>query len=314
MNNESLAVLVLTSRLVTSGAKSFSAREIWQLTERLPYLAVIFESTAEDLSQHFGLRPADSDRIARLTENATATTFAIEQLEESGIKVLTVFDDMFPSSLVERLGRRSSAFVLVAGDLDLLAVTSRGIVGSRDASADAIEVANLAAHTAVSRGEHVVSGLAKGIDQAGMTAAIESGGKVIGISSEGIRRTIRSAEVRNLIHEGRMCLVSPFGPDARFTVGNAMGRNRFIYALSSSTLVVAADARKGGTWAGAEEALKWQFGQVDVWTGRGAISGNHELVASGATAVSDREHFWKQDFESSPPAIITDPEQLNLLD
>ena len=314
MNNESLAVLVLTNRLVTTSAKSFSSREIWQLRERLPDLAVIFESSAEDLSKHFGLRPADSARIAQLTENATATTFAIEQLEESGIKVLTVFDDLFPSCFVERLGSRSSVFVLAAGDLGLLTGTSRGIVGSRNANADAIEVANLAGHAAISRGEHVVSGLAKGIDRAGMTAAIESGGKVIGISSEGIRRTIRGAEVRNLIHEGRMCLVSPFGPDARFTVGNAMGRNRFIYALSASTLVVASEDRKGGTWAGAEEALKWRFGQVDVWTGHGATNGNHELVALGASAVSDRDYFWKQDFDASPSGVNHDPEQLNLLD
>ena len=51
-------------------------------------------------------------------------------------------------------------------------------------------------------------------------------------------------------------LCTPYGPDAPFSPGNAMGRNKLIYAQSLVTLVVASDRETGGTWSGAVEALK----------------------------------------------------------
>ena len=39
--------------------------------------------------------------------------------------------------------------------------------------------------------------------------------------------------------------VHPYNPEAPFSVGNAMGRNRLIYALSALTLVVASEVDKG---------------------------------------------------------------------
>jgi predicted Rossmann fold nucleotide-binding protein DprA/Smf involved in DNA uptake len=85
-----------------------------------------------------------------------------------------------------------------------------------------------------------------------------------------------------------------------------------VYALSESTLVVASDLEKGGTWAGAEEALKGDFAQVDVWTGEGATNGNAALVAKGARAVPSRDEFWQSGFIPAPAVFDTDPEQLKL--
>ena len=39
-------------------------------------------------------------------------------------------------------------------------------------------------------------------------------------------------------------------------MGAEIGRNRLIYCLADYAIVVASDAEKGGTWAGATEALK----------------------------------------------------------
>lgn len=65
-----------------------------------------------------------------------------------------------------------------------------------------------------------------------------------------------------------------------------MGRNKVIYGLSTATVVVAADAEKGGTWAGAVEALKQHIAPVVTWTGAGAGEGNERLVELGATALT----------------------------
>ena len=63
-------------------------------------------------------------------------------------------------------------------------------------------------------------------------------------------------EHRNLLLEERLVLVSPFDPSLRFTVAQAMQRNKVIYALAEAALVVNADFNRGGTWAGAVEQLK----------------------------------------------------------
>ncbi|MCY3786193.1 MAG: hypothetical protein OXG47_05640 [bacterium] len=60
-------------------------------------------------------------------------------------------------------------------------------------------------------------------------------------------RTLRSPDIRRAIHEGRAVICTPYSPEAPFSVGNAMGRNKLIYALSDLTLVVAANVDTGGT-------------------------------------------------------------------
>ena len=312
MNSQSLAVLLLANRLVDVDAKPFSSRDIWKLRHRFPDFSVILDLSAEQLMSEHECPADEAERIKLLCDSATALTFELERLEESGIKVVTFLDDEFPQRLLATLQTKSSVFLLIAGNADLLTDVSRGIVGSRNASAASIEAAQSAARAAVRRGDHVVSGLAKGIDRVAMAAALESDGNVIGIPSEGLRQVAKGKEVRNLVHEGRICLLSPYGPDARFTVGNAMGRNRFIYGLSSSTLIVASDVRKGGTWAGADEALKSNFSQVDVWTGDGVTDGNHELVAIGAHPVSSVDEFWENCYVPTSTGLEPDAEQLKL--
>ena len=69
-------------------------------------------------------------------------------------------------------------------------------------------------------------------------------------------------------------------------VAAAMERNKYIYALSNGTVVVRSDLEKGGTWAGAVEALKHKWSQVFVWDNEN-YPGHKELIKMGAQALSD---------------------------
>ncbi|HRR34848.1 MAG TPA: hypothetical protein P5026_12155, partial [Kiritimatiellia bacterium] len=53
----------------------------------------------------------------------------------------------------------------------------------------------------------------------------------------------------------------PYYPEAGFSVGTTMGRNKLIYALADYGLVVSADFKKGGTWEGAQEELRRKPGR-----------------------------------------------------
>jgi predicted Rossmann fold nucleotide-binding protein DprA/Smf involved in DNA uptake len=111
----------------------------------------------------------------------------------------------------------------------------------------------------------LVSGGAKGIDQAAMRGALDAGGQVSGVLADSLEKTTLNREHRNLLLDGQLVLISPYDPSAGFNVGNAMQRNKLIYALADASLVVSSDINKGGTWAGATEQLdKFKFAPVYV--------------------------------------------------
>ena len=285
----SRVALLLTNRLVEVDAQPFTAREFWSLVQRVDDLAMLLGVSESDLVGIVG-SPEEAERVRTLLGATTAFAFEQERLEEGGIAVLSSFDDPFPSVLRQRLGSACPPFLLVAGPIDWLDGHALGVVGSRDASEEILGVADAAAAAAVNAGWAVVSGLARGVDQAAMKGALDRGGRVIGVPAEGIRRTARNAEIRRHVHAGDLCIVSPYGPDAPFTSGTAMGRNKIVHAIATSTLVVATTEGSGGTWAGAKESLARGYSAVFVWAGPGAPQGNAALEQLGAcpvTAVAD---------------------------
>ena len=86
-----------------------------------------------------------------------------------------------------------------------------------------------------------------------------------------------------------------------------MGRNRLIYCLADYAIVVASDAEKGGTWAGASEALKAGWIPVFILDHVAMPEGNRLLLQKGGIAFPHPfpEHYrklpeWLQE-NSAPP-------------
>jgi predicted Rossmann fold nucleotide-binding protein DprA/Smf involved in DNA uptake len=223
----------------------------------------------------------------RLLAAVTAFAFERERLEEEGISLLSSFDERFPERLIGRLGAACPPFLSAAGPMEWLSLGGLGVVGSRAAQPEALAVARAAGDLAAHSGRAVVSGLARGIDQESMAGALDSGGPVVGIPSEGLRLAARSPDVRRRVHRGELCIASPYGPDARFSAGNALGRNKIIFGLADVTFVVCADDGSGGTWGGSSEALRRGFGPVNVWMGAGQGAGNASLAGLGGQAITD---------------------------
>ena len=102
----------------------------------------------------------------------------------------------------------------------------------------------------------VVSGGARGTDRLAMGAALDAGGVAFGVLADSLERTVRQPDLRQLLLDGQLVLLTPYAPTAGFSVGAAMGRNKVIYGLADFAVVVSSDYQTGGTWAGAVEALK----------------------------------------------------------
>jgi predicted Rossmann fold nucleotide-binding protein DprA/Smf involved in DNA uptake len=281
----SLAAMLLAQRLVDTPVAPLKSSEYWALLRQVPDPAVLLGLDAAAIVGAMGVDPALAERVAKLCAAATSFAFRLDEVEQSGLRVIASVDDRYPQALVERLGRSAPPLLYAAGDIALLGSELLGIVGSRDVDAAAAEVARGAASTAVAHGLGVVSGAAKGVDRLAMTAALDVDGGVVGVLADSLVRLTRDPEVRRAVSDGRVCLCTPYKPTAGFSVANAMGRNKIIYALSKATFVVAAGAEKGGTWAGAVESLRLSIAPVLAWTGEGAGAGNALLVERGARAV-----------------------------
>jgi predicted Rossmann fold nucleotide-binding protein DprA/Smf involved in DNA uptake len=294
------AALLLTNRLVPLDAKPLTAREFWQLVDHVDPADLVHDDAA-GIAERVGVNEDEAVRLRTLLDAATALGFEQEWLEDGGVSLVSALDDRFPRVLRDRLGGACPPFLLVAGPVEWLDRPGLGVVGSRDADDGLLGVARRSAELAVSHGWPVVSGLARGVDQASMAGALDAGGVVIGVPAEGITRVSRNADIRRRVHAGELCIASPYAPDAPFRAGNAMGRNKIIYALSQVTFVVSSDAGSGGTWAGAKEALDRRYARVAVWTGDGAKDGNHALVARGATPVDDVTKLFEMDPALPPP-------------
>ncbi|MEO8264602.1 MAG: DNA-processing protein DprA [Ilumatobacteraceae bacterium] len=287
MADSSLAALLLTNRIVDVDVRPLSSSEFWTLCRSTDEPSVLVGASAESIAEMSDLPLDGAERISKLLSAGTAFSFERERLEEEGLRLVSAFDDAFPLSLRQRLGDACPVFLLVTGPIEYVSVSAVGVVGSRDASDEALSIAGSAANEAAIGRRAVASGLARGIDQAAIAAALDAGAPVVGFPAEGLRVVGRNAEIRRRVHAGELCMASPYAPAMRFTAGNAMGRNKLIYGHADVTLVVCSDLGSGGTWEGAREAMRRNFGRVAVWMGEGSGPGNQKLVEAGGTAITD---------------------------
>jgi DNA processing protein len=301
VTDTSHAALLLTNRIVDVDVKPLSSGEFWSLCRTVEDPSRLVGMSATSIVDACAVSLEQAERIARLLSAGTAFSFERERLAEEGVTLVSAFEDSFPTRLRERLGDSCPSFLLVAGPTGFLDAPAIGVVGSRDASDEAMAVAASAAKEAASAGRSVVSGLARGIDQAAMAAALDAGAPVVGFPSEGLRVVARNAEIRSRVHAGELCMASPYGPSTRFTAGNAMGRSKLIYGHAEITLVVCAELRTGGTWEGASEAHRRNFGRVAVWMGSGAGPGNPKLVEAGGAPVTDLHQLLTVEPAAPPP-------------
>lgn len=313
-DEKDLAALALISRLAESAVKPLSAREFWALRRRVEP-SMLHGMTAVEIASALAISGEDAERIARLFDRATNIAITLEKLDHSGIWTITGVGQQYPEQLRAQLHDSAPVVLHGVGNTSLLGTNSLGVVGSRDISEDASQVAREIAQTAVKAGLSVVSGAARGVDQDAMNGAFDMGGQVVGVVAGSLDRAVSRPGTRRGVSNGQICLVTPYSPTAAFSVGNAMGRNKIIYGLARCTVVVTTDHETGGTWAGATEALKNRYGRVASWTGRGSSVGNSSLVRQGAdelSDVTDLDELLHESVVAAPAEGVTLGNQLTL--
>ena len=244
----------------------------------------------------------DAAKIETLLGRGFMLSMALETWQSAGVWVASRNESDYPERL-HRLKQNAPPLIYGCGEKKLLACGGLAMVGSRDVDAAGEEFTKRAAASAAREEMQVVSGGARGVDQLAMLAALEAGGMVVGVLADSLLRSATSGKARESIQDGRLTLVSAFDPEAGFNVGNAMQRNKQIYALADFGLVVSSGYNEGGTWSGAMEQLgKLHLTPIFVRAGGDVPEGNRQLLRHGALPFPSEP--WpgslRQVFEAAP--------------
>lgn len=167
----------------------------------------------------------------------------VEHWRARGWGVFTVLDDQYPDRV--RAARRPPALLMTQGTLS---PNDYGvaIVGSRKASPHGLEFAASVARGLVEHEVTVVSGLAEGVDTSAMTAAIELGGRVVGVIGTGIDQAYPAPNtaLQATIAE-RGLLLTQFLPGFRGARWSFPARNETMSAYAHATVIAEATEQSG---------------------------------------------------------------------
>lgn len=204
----------------------------------------------------------EASRILQLLQRGHSLALALEKWQRAGLWLVTRSDAAYPARLKQRLKNASPPVLFGCGNKTLLNAGGLAVVGSRNAGAEDLLFTQQVGAKAAAAGVVIVSGGARGVDEAVMLGAVHSSGSVIGVLADSLLKVATSAKWRQGLMDGTTVLISSVYPEAAFSAANAMARNRYIYCLADSALVIHA-AAKGGTFNGATENL--QQGWVPLW-------------------------------------------------
>ena len=305
LSSNAQAILLLTAPLIAGRGKPsvdpLTAGEYRRFARRLRELqrepADLLDPGARTLLKECRF-DSDPERIERLLGRGFLLSQAVERWRTRAIWVVSRADAAYPQRLKKRLGEDAPPILYGCGDAVLLDGGGLAVVGSRNVNDTLVEYTEEVGRLTALARRAVISGGARGIDQAAMRGALEAGGNVVGILADSLEKAAVRREHREALMDGRLVLICPYDPAARFNVGHAMQRNKLIYASADAALVVNSDYKKGGTWTGAIEQIeKFKFVPIYVRADEDVGKGLDELRKRGAKPwpnPEDREGIWKR--------------------
>ena len=161
----------------------------------------------------------DESRLKRLLARGFLLSQAIERWQTRAIWVVSRADSEYPRRLKARLKNDPPPILYGCGDAMILNTGGLAVVGARHIDETLIEFTKDIGRLAANARHTLVSGDARGIDQAAMHGALEAGGTVVGVLAATLEREALNHEHRNLLLE-RQLVFSPYDPSAGFNVGH----------------------------------------------------------------------------------------------
>ena len=297
LSEDGMAMVMLCSQLGLGEAQDATALSLkeWNVLAQkigasdLKRPSALLGMAAQELGKELRVVLSDAERIVQLLARGGTIALELENLANTGIWCVTRADDAYPARILRTLKHQAPPVLFGAGKLTIFDQPTIAVVGSRNLEESGETFARQLGAMCARASVTVVSGGARGTDRVSMQAGLDSGGHAAGVLADSLSKSIRQPDVRELVADGRLVLLTPYRPDNSFSVGAAMGRNKIIYSAADYAVIVSSDYQKGGTWAGAIEALRAEWCSVFVRSDANVAPGNKELVNKGALPISDVE-------------------------
>lgn len=183
---------------------------------------------------------------ANIDEARRRVDLELTAAAEAGARLVTVFDDDYPLNLIGLRDR--PPFFWVRGSLQESDARSVAVVGTRACSELGLRRAKRVSHLLTEHDVTVVSGLARGIDTAAHTTALESGGRTIAVLGTGITKCYprENAQLADrIVSSGQGALVSQFWPTSSPARWTFPRRNHVTSGLALGTVVIEASSTSG---------------------------------------------------------------------
>lgn len=276
MNKLSMYIIILCGEFKDS-YKPLSRAAFWKLYHK-------YNDSVEELVN------SGEETIQELLKRSGSIAFAIDEMSKMGISITTFLDEDFPHKLYWVLKDFCPPLFYKCGNSEINKFRFVGYVGSRNITGWDEQWAKERVKKNLRDKYAIVTGGAKGIDTVALNTCIKNSGYAVLFLPDNIITKIRDPFIRKNIMDDRILVyshVSPFASKTRNSfVNSAMERNKFIYAMSTATVVVRSDKDKGGTWAGATESIKHNWSYVYVWDNKD-YDGNQALIQIGAVPLAD---------------------------
>ena len=213
---------------------------------------------------------------------------------EAGIRMVERGERDYPARLLEIPDPPERLYVL--GRLPEEKVPSVAIIGARECSEYGSYVAARLGECMGRNGIQVISGMARGIDGIGQTAALDAGGSSFAVLGSGVDvcYPARNRRLYERLRE-RGGVLSEYPPGTPALSRNFPPRNRIVSGLADAVVVVEA-REKSGTLITVDMALE-QGKEVYAVPGRvtdALSSGCNRLVKLGAAVLLDPEELTEE--------------------
>ncbi len=232
-----------------------SAYWYWLASSHIGYKTaqklIEYAGTADELFAHPSLAARAGARLSesaasKLRERANGDLLNAEilALSKRGIHIVTLCDSIYPREL--SLIDSPPLALYVKGDIARLSDRRFAIVGTRKATRAGVFNTRTVARELSQCGVSIVSGMARGIDTAAGTGALEGGtpsAAILGCGVDVIYPPENGALYGELIETG--AVISEFPPGTAPLPGNFASRNRIISGMCTGVLIAQGAVKSG---------------------------------------------------------------------
>jgi DNA processing protein len=229
-------------------------------------LSDIFSLTGEEITAELKVDKKTASFITAANEQLPAVEDEYQKIIDSGISIIPFFS--------------GNSLLYVYGKIDILKIKGAAILGDMNVSGRGEFISYMAAKELASHGINVISGLAKGADNAAHRSALEYGGITMALPPHGILKLAIPELIKPVYDPERFLAVSCFGPGESSSKYNAFIRNRIICALSNAVFIVESP-ESGGIFEAAKSAhnLKIPLYTAEYAEYPANASGNKKILA-----------------------------------